>query len=41
MGTVARKKAFWKADAFWFVGLPTLLIAAVFLVAFLATAFGR
>jgi hypothetical protein len=41
MGTVARKKAFWKADAFWFVGMPTILVAVVFLVAFIASAIGR
>jgi len=40
MGTVARKKPFWKADAFWFVGMPTFLVALVFLVAFIARAFG-
>jgi len=41
MGTVARRKPFWKADAFWFVGMPTILIAVIFLGAFIATAFGH
>lgn len=27
------RKPFWKHDAFWFVGLPTGLVALVFLLA--------
>ena len=36
MSTQARTKAFWKNDAFWFVALPTSLVAALFLLAMLA-----
>ncbi len=31
MSTVAGGKPFWKRDAFWFVGVPTILIVVVFL----------
>ena len=41
MSMVARKKPFWKVDAFWFVGMPTMLVAAAFLVALLAKALGQ
>ena len=47
MGTFAgngrRKRAmkpFWETNAFWFVGLPTSLIAVVFLLGMIAQALG-
>lgn len=40
MTSIERKKPFWKHDAFWFVGMPTVLIGAVFLFAMLARALG-
>lgn len=40
MSAVARKKPFWKTDAFWFVGMPTILIAVVFLLAAIAKVAG-
>jgi len=33
-------KPVWKTDAFWFVGLPTSLVALVFLLALIAQALG-
>jgi len=41
MSAVERKRPFWKHDAFWFVGMPTALIAVVFLVALIARALGQ
>ena len=41
MSTRARTRAFWKDDAFWFVALPTSLVAVVFLLAMLARALGQ
>jgi hypothetical protein len=41
MGKVARKKPFWKTNAFWFVGMPTSLVAVAFLLAFAARALGQ
>jgi hypothetical protein len=41
MSTVASKKPFWKLDAFWFVGMPTILVGIVFLVALIARALGQ
>jgi hypothetical protein len=41
MSTQARTKAFWKKDAFWFVALPTGLVAALFLLAILTRALGQ
>ncbi len=40
MIALAGKKAFWKNNAFWIVGMPTFLIGLVFLVAFIAKALG-
>jgi hypothetical protein len=34
-------KPFWKTNAFWFVGMPTSLVAVVFLLALIAQALGR
>jgi len=33
-------KPVWKTDAFWFVGLPTSLVAFVFVLAMIAQALG-
>lgn len=41
MSSLARKKAFWKNNAFWIVGMPTILVAFVFVVAMIARAFGN
>ena len=41
MTTLARKNAFWKTNAFWLVGMPTILIAVVFLVAEIARVLGH
>jgi hypothetical protein len=32
---------FWKSDAFWFVGMPTSLVALVFLLGMIAEAGGK
>lgn len=40
MTGLVRKKAFWKNNAFWIVGMPTLLVAVVFVAAMLARALG-
>lgn len=40
MSLIERRKPFWKHDAFWFVGMPTVLVGGLFLVALLARAFG-
>jgi hypothetical protein len=41
MTTVARSRPFWKKDAFWFVGMPTMLVAVAFLLALIAKALGQ
>ncbi len=41
MNTVARRKPFWKIDAFWFVGMPTMLVGVAFLAALIAKALGQ
>lgn len=34
-------KRFWETNAFWFVGMPTSLVALVFLLGMIAQAFGQ
>jgi hypothetical protein len=34
-------KPFWETNAFWFVGMPTSLVAVVFLLGMIAEALGR
>ena len=34
-------KPFWEKNAFWFVALPTSLVAFVFLLGMVSEAFGR
>ncbi len=41
MSTVTRKKAFWRNDAFWFVGMPTILVAVVFLLGVITRVLGQ
>ena len=41
MSTRARKNEFWKTNAFWIVGIPTALIAVMFLLAMIASALGH
>ena len=35
------EKPFWETNAFWFVGMPTSLVAVVFLLGMIAEALGR
>jgi hypothetical protein len=32
---------FWETNAFWFVGMPTILVALVFLLGMIAEALGQ
>jgi hypothetical protein len=41
MSAFAREKAVWKTNAFWFVGMPTILVTVVFLFAMIANALGQ
>jgi len=41
MSGLGRKRAFWKNNAFWIVGMPTILVAVVFLMAMIARALGH
>jgi len=34
-------KPFWETNAFWFVGMPTTLVALVFLLGMIAQALGQ
>ena len=34
-------KPFWETNAFWFVGMPTSLVALVFLLGMIAQALGQ
>jgi hypothetical protein len=40
MNAFAGKKAFWKNNAFWVVGMPTVLVGLVFLMAMVASVAG-
>jgi hypothetical protein len=41
MSALARNKAVWRTNAFWFVGMPTILVTVVFFLAMIASALGQ